>query len=124
MVNAVYFGPKEEAMPYLEPLLALQPGMSNISTIPFNDVFNAVFFGQDATSGGCEKGENVNIYSISLKKTDVATWEAHFNELTDFYVQYPGYAGRLLVQRFPNQAALAIADSATAYPFREAKIHL
>ena len=111
-------------MPYLEPLLALQPERSNISTIPFNDVLGAAFFGQDATSGGCEKGNRVNIYSLALKQTDVAAWEAHFNELANFYVQYPGYAGRLLVQRFPNQAALAVADAATAYPLREAKIHV
>jgi fumiquinazoline A oxidase len=120
----VYFGPKEEAMPYLEPLLALQPGKSNISTIPFNEVLNAVFFGQYSTSGGCQKGNNINIYSLALRQTDVAAWEAHFNELANFYAQYPGYTGRLLVQRFPNQAALVVADSATAYPLREAKIHV
>ncbi|KAJ9148278.1 FAD binding domain family protein [Pleurostoma richardsiae] len=123
-VNAAYFGPQAEALPHLQPLIDLGPVMSNISTVPLNEELGAQFFGISAGNGACDTGNIVNVYGLALKHTDASAWETHFNDLTSFFHEYPEYEGRVLIQRFPNQAAVAVADSATAYPHREAKIHL
>ncbi|KAH8196233.1 hypothetical protein TruAng_009590 [Truncatella angustata] len=123
-VNAVYFGPEEEAALLLEPMRAIQPIMSNVTTVPANRVLDAQFFGQTAGNGQCDSGNVVNIYSLALNQTDVQAWTSHFNRLVDFYAEYPTYQGRLLVQRFPASGALALPDDATAFPHREAKIQV
>jgi hypothetical protein len=122
-VNAVFYGPIEQALLYLQPIKAISPLLlSEISIVPWNKELNAAFFG--LANSGCIRGNYVNIYSLALKQTNVPTWETHFADLADFYVQNPWYQGRLLAERYPNQAALAVPGSRTAYPYREAKIQL
>ncbi|KAI4235936.1 MAG: hypothetical protein L6R40_006304 [Gallowayella cf. fulva] len=121
-VNAVFYGTEAQAKPYLDPINALKPILSNTSSVPWNKQLEVAFFG--ATSGACARRNRVNIYSLALKKTDVATWTAHFDELADFYLKYPGYQGRFLAERYATQAVLAVPESTTAYPHRQARIQL
>jgi hypothetical protein len=123
-INGQYFGPKEQAMRYFQPILALNPIRSNVSSVPWNNILDAAFFGQTSGSGACTRNNIVNIFSLALKQTDVSTWVSHFNDLGDFFTQHPSYYGRLLIQRFPTQGMQRVPDQATAYPFRDAKIQL
>lgn len=123
-VNAIYFGSPEELAPMLAPMYAINPILTNVITVPTNRVYNYQFFGQTVGNGQCDDGNIVNIYTLSFKKTDSPTWTDHFNNLAAFYAAHPAYQGRLLIQKFPTQAGLAIPDSATAYALREAKIHV
>jgi fumiquinazoline A oxidase len=90
--------------------------------VPWNQELQAAFFGLQ--NGACNDQNYVNIYSLSLNQTDVSTWESYFADLAEFYVQYPEYQGRLLAERYPTQAVLAVPDSKTAYAYREAKTQL
>ncbi|KAI4161931.1 MAG: hypothetical protein LQ342_004497 [Letrouitia transgressa] len=121
-INAVYYGPKAQGIRLLEPFVALKPIQSNVSIVPWKQELDAAFFG--ATNGACVRRNRVNIYSLGLKRTDVATWTSHLNALADFYVKYPAYQGRLLAERFPTQGVLAVPDAQTAYPHRQVKIQL
>lgn len=121
-VNAIFYGTEAQAKPHLDPFLAIQPILSNVSSVPWNKQLDAAFFG--ATNGACVRRNRVNIYSLALKQTDVATWTAHFDALAEFYLQYPEYQGRFLAERYPTQAVLAVPEDGTAYPYRQAKIQL
>ncbi|KAL8665054.1 MAG: hypothetical protein Q9202_002610 [Teloschistes flavicans] len=121
-VNALYYGSKEQAAAYLDPFSTIGPILSNITTVPWNKELDAAFFG--STNGACVRHNNVNIYSLALQQTDVATWTSHFDSLAAFYKQYPTYQGRFLAERYPTQAVEAVPDSKTAYPHRRAKWQL
>ncbi|KAI4224138.1 MAG: hypothetical protein L6R36_004894 [Xanthoria steineri] len=121
-VNAIFYGTEAQAKAHLDPFLAIQPILSNVSSVPWNKQLDAAFFG--ATNGACVRRNRVNIYSLALKQTDVATWTAHFDALAEFYLQYPEYQGRFLAERYPTQAVLAVPEDGTAYAYRQAKIQL
>ena len=121
-VNAVFYGPMEQALLHLQPIIDIGPAVQNISMVPWNRELDAAFF--NVQNGACIRRSRVNIYSLGIRETDVATWESHFNDLAGFYVRYPEYQGRLLVQRYSNQAALAVPDDRTAYAYRDATIQM
>ena len=121
-INALYHGPEAQAKPYLASFDAIPHILSNVTSIPWSLETGAAFFG--STNGACVRRNNVNIYSLALKRTDSATWESHFAELAAFYIKYPEYQGRFLAERYPTQAVLAVPDTQTAYPYREAKWQL
>ena len=52
ILNIVYYGPQEKAMPYIQPLLELAPTVTNMTMVPWNRLYATVFFGADATT--CE----------------------------------------------------------------------
>ena len=121
-INALFHGPEAQAKPYLDRFDKIPHILSNVTSIPWSQELDAAFFG--STNGACVRRNNVNIYSLALKRTDSATWESHFADLAAFYKQYPEYQGRFLAERYPTQAVLAVPDTDTAYPYREAKWQL
>ncbi|SLM38091.1 fad binding domain protein [Lasallia pustulata] len=122
VVNTVYYGSKEEALPYLQPFLNLKTLQVNISMVPWNKLYTAVFFGTDVTS--CLSNHHLNSAGQGLKQTDVATFESFFTDFTDFYRQHLEINGAFVATRYPNQAVLAVPDEETAYPYRDIKTHL
>ena len=124
-LNAVFFGPQSLGEPYLAPFKALNPLRSNISMVPGNELMDAAFFnffGQD--NGACTPNQHINIYTIGLKQIDPWTFEDFFANLTDFWVTHPDFQGRLLMQRFPNQAVTEVPDDETAYAWRDVKTYM
>ncbi|GLA17557.1 hypothetical protein AnigIFM62618_004699 [Aspergillus niger] len=125
LVNAIYYGPEEQALELLSPFTSLTPIMSRSVTVPWNALLDTTFFGLAAQEGGaCAKNQAVNIYSIGLNHTDVPAWESYMEQLLQFYHQNPTYDGRFLVQRYSTQGALSTLDSDTAYPHRQIKMHI
>ena len=80
------------------------------------------FFGTD--NGACTPNQHINIYTLGLKVIDPKTFESFFASLNDFWVANPDFQGRLLLQRFPNQAVQAIPDAETAYGHRDVKTYM
>ena len=118
-MNIIYFGTVDEAMPHLKPLIAMNPTNQNISTVPWNEEISQAYFGN--AGGACTVNNRVNIYHAALKQTHVPTWESYFANLTQFYLDYPADAGRVVIQKYASQAVLAVPDSRTAYPVRDTK---
>ena len=124
-LNAVYFGPQEEGEPYLAPFKALGPVRSNISMVPGNEIMDAAFFnffGND--NGACLPNQHINIYTIALRQIDSEKLELFFTNLTNFWIANPNFQGRLLLQRYSNQAVQAVPDDETAYAFRDTKTYM
>lgn len=124
-LNAVYFGPQAHGEPYLSPFKALNPLRSNISMVPNNALMDAAFFnffGQD--NGACTPNQHINIYTVGLLKTHPPAFEQFFANLTDFWIANPDFQGRLLLQRFPNQAVTAVPQDETSYPWRAVKTYM
>ncbi|KUI74338.1 hypothetical protein VM1G_09891 [Cytospora mali] len=49
LANWVYFGPEDEALKTIDPILALQPTTVSINVVPWNQLANTFFFGTDPT---------------------------------------------------------------------------
>lgn len=117
VLHAVYFGPREDGEAYLEPFKDLGPLVSNIAMIPQNTMF-------PSDHGTCVPNQRINLYTLALKQFDPPTFDSFYARLTDFWREYPDYQGRLLIQRFSNDAVAAVPDAETAYPWRDAIAHM
>ncbi len=80
------------------------------------------FFGND--NGACVPNQHINIYTVGLKQIHPPVFESFFANLTDFWVANPDFQGRLLLQRYPNQALQAVPDAETAYAYRDIKTYM
>ena len=80
------------------------------------------FFGAD--NGACTPNQHINIYTVGLKQMHVPTFEAVFSNMTDFWYEYPDYQGRLLLQRYSNEAVQAVPAHSTAYGQRDIKTYV
>ncbi|KAK4697082.1 hypothetical protein P7C71_g938, partial [Lecanoromycetidae sp. Uapishka_2] len=124
-LNAVFFGTLEEGEQYLSPFKTLNPVRSNISMVAGIDLMDAAFFnffGND--NGACTPNQHINIYTVALKQIDPPTFQLFFADITSFWEANPDFQGRLLMQRFPNDAVQAVPDEETAYAYRDVKTYM
>lgn len=65
------------------------------------------------------------MFSLGIKNIDVATQASVFAKMVQFYDEFPAARGSTLeIEFFPTQAVLAVPDSATAYPWRDAQAQM
>lgn len=118
MLNAVYLGPTNEGKDLIKPFLDIGPEIKNISTIPSNMLLESALFGLDADL--CEDGVNRNSYALNVKGIDPPKLVEAFNGLAEFQTKFPQACdSSLTVVYLPNQAAQAVDNDATAYPWRD-----
>ncbi|CAG7970744.1 unnamed protein product [Penicillium salamii] len=117
VLNAIYFGPREEGEPYLERFRKLKPLRDEVKMVPQNKLFPPVL-------GSCTPGQKVNIHSTAVKRTDPETLESIFADLNRFWRQHIGYQGRLLIPRFANDATAKVHGNNTSFPWRTAIAHM
>ncbi|KAI4144670.1 MAG: hypothetical protein LQ341_002600 [Variospora aurantia] len=115
-INAVFFGPLEEGEPHLASLKALGPSRSNIGMPSSTSSVK--------TMEPVHPNQHINIYTLGLKRIDPPTFESFFAKLDVFWQVNPDFQGRLLLQRFPNQAVQAVPDDDTAYGHRDVKTYM
>lgn len=121
----MYFGPLDDGIPLLEPLLTLHPTMHNVTMVPYRDLFSSAFFGATPPSTPCPRDSLRNVYGLGVKTYDVPTLQSFFDRLTDLYETYPDVRGSMFfIEAFPMQAARAVPDEETAYPHRDINGHL
>ncbi|KAL9639040.1 MAG: hypothetical protein Q9164_001175 [Protoblastenia rupestris] len=113
---------REKALPYLEPFFKLEPTRTNITMVPWNKLYATLFFAVDSTA--CKKNQYLSAAGQGLRRTDVATFETFFGDMTRFLRRHKEIRGSFVATRFPNQAVLAVPDEETAYPYRDIKTHL
>lgn len=117
VLNAIYFGPQEEGEAYLQPFANLGSLNTTIQMTPQKDLFPPI-------QGSCDPGQHINVYSMAATRMDPEALEAAYAEMLNMWHIYPGYQGRLLIQRFPNDAVTRVPDHETAYPWRDAIAHM
>ena len=123
ILNAVYIGPEAEGMALIKPFLDLKPVVQEISVVPWNKLVSTAGFGLNADF--CVKGSIYSMYGISATKVDAATYIDAFNELVHLWATVPAAIfSTIELEFFPNQAVVAVPDSATAYPWRSTQIQM
>ncbi|KAL2871241.1 uncharacterized protein BJX67DRAFT_343924 [Aspergillus lucknowensis] len=121
-VNFIYFGPEEEAQPYLQPFYDLQPTRSNFTVVPWNILYSTLYFGAD--SAACKENNHLFNGGAGVTHIDVDAFTAYTTRFTDFWRDYPGVTPAVVFSRFPNQAVRAVPDEETAYPYRDISTHI
>ncbi|RAK71698.1 FAD-binding oxidoreductase [Aspergillus fijiensis CBS 313.89] len=122
LLNAVYPGPEQEGLDLLAPFLNLTYLERNISMITWDAVDADAGFG--LAKAFCVNGEKHDMWSLGVRTIDAATHIAYFNQLAQFWSDYPAASGSTWqVEYFPVQAVTAVADASTAYPHREIRAH-
>lgn len=123
ILNAVYVGPQDEGLALIKPFLDLNPIVQEIRTVPWNRVLTTAGFGLNA--GFCIKGNIHSMFSLGIKNIDVATHTSVFEKMVQFYDDFPAARGSTLeIEFFPNQAVVAVPDSATAFPWRDVQANM
>lgn len=125
VVNAAYAGPMNKGMPLVQQLIDAHPIKQNISMVTWNNLLNSAFFGSAPKNAPCIKGQDRSVYAVGIKTFDVPTFDIFLVNLENFFLQYPAARSSVFfIEAFPNQAAKAVADDATAYPHRDMNAHL
>ncbi|TVY83918.1 FAD-linked oxidoreductase azaL [Lachnellula suecica] len=115
----------EEAAGYeaFAPVLALKDVISNIQVYQWNEIVENVAGG--ANTYECLDGAFHSVYNANARNISASTYETVFKKFSGFCEQYPDGRGSVVeIVFFPNQAVLAVPDSATAYPWRDSKAYL
>lgn len=103
----------------MAPIFDLQQSVVNISDVPWNKLLEVQGFGIDYSN--CIDNVVRDIYSANVRTLSATTFEKAFKKMATFYEENPGGRGSILeLETFPNQAAVSIPESATAYPWRTA----
>lgn len=123
MTNLLYHGTEADAQGYIRPFVALGPVKSKIGPMRWTEVTKSVTFASDAET--CTRGRYHSVYSANIKRFDAQTFKSSLDRMVKFYEKYPeGRQSAMVFEMFPNNAALKTPDSATAYPWRDAKGNL
>lgn len=120
MASLVYAGPKEEGLKAMKPILDLGPFLyQNTTTIPWNKLATSAQFGiNDAI---CTRRQIIDVYGFNLKTFNAATMSSSLRKMADFYAAQPrARRSVIILESWPNQAAAAVPDGDTAYPWRDA----
>ncbi|KAI0201481.1 Glucooligosaccharide oxidase [Astrocystis sublimbata] len=118
IANWQYIGPASRGRALLAPILALNPIVQNISTVPWNDIIRVQGFGADA--GLSVAGKNLMSYTANAKQLSVPSFEKAYRDFAEFFEKNPGGRGSCaLFETFPNTAVVASDKEATAFPWRD-----
>ena len=123
MLSVVYAGPKDEAVEAMAPILDLGPSYSLIKEITWNEVSTQTTFLLDGPV--CVDSQIYDIYAVNLRNFSAPTMAESFQKMAEFWEEHP--AGRnsvIVLETWPIQAALAVPDDATAYPWRDATTYV
>ncbi|KAL4905450.1 hypothetical protein BDW74DRAFT_185017 [Aspergillus multicolor] len=112
-----YFGPVAEAQPYIDRFAAAGPAVTSVTYLPQTDLYY-----QSQTAGVCDRGNIISAHTLGFNRTDVASYEAHFADLTAFYERTPSFNGESVFQYYSNQATLQTPASETAFPWRDIQV--
>ena len=105
-------------MALIAPLLALNPVLTNISTVAWKDAQAVAHFATDKMN--CQTGTNYSIYGVNLYSIEVPTMISVFNDFANFFIDYPAFQSSIwVISQFPSAVAKSIPDSSTAYPYRD-----
>lgn len=117
--NWVYIGPEDKGRELIAPLFDLNPTATSVSMVAYNNLTNTAAFGL-----GVEICEPVYIkgYGVNYRNLSSATFQTVFQKLSEFYADYPDSCDSSVeMEIFAPQAVEAVANNATAYPWRDSR---
>ncbi|KAG8164265.1 hypothetical protein KVR01_006183 [Diaporthe batatas] len=122
--NWVFFGSEEEGRKALAPVYALNAPIISTTMVPWNKILASQGFGQfDAAL--CQAGQSIDYYGVTFRNLSAPTFQTVFDNLTEIYNTFPDTRGSTIqIETFSNKAQMAIPDSSTAYPYRDAWGHM
>lgn len=140
--NVIYWGPMDDARPYLNRFTRVGSSSSSSSS----DYNNSNSNGTDTSlllsstvrqltrpelysvlsTGVCSEntGIRINTMTLGLGRTDVDTWTDAYETMTAFWEEHPTYAGVLTAQRYSNDKVMEVSSETTSYPWRDTKTFL
>ncbi|RYP03036.1 hypothetical protein DL764_005424 [Monosporascus ibericus] len=123
LANWVYAGSEEDGKEVIKPILALNPPVSSVSMVAWNELVTTAGFGLNAVT--CQAGVLRSGYSANLKQLSAATYKDIFRKMDDFWAANPSNTGSTIdLEIFATQQMQAVSDDATAYPWRDAKANV
>ncbi|KAF9878632.1 putative fad binding domain protein [Colletotrichum karsti] len=121
MTNWVFMGPESEGRAAMQQVLELQPSPSLLRTVPWSEITASQGFGM-LDAAFCQTAADRSVYGVNVRQLHAATYQSVFEKMRTFFREYPEARGSAIaLETWPNQAALAVPDEATAYPWRDAK---
>lgn len=117
VVQLWYFGPVSEAQPYINQFAAVGPVVQSVTYLPQTDLYY-----QSETAGVCDTGHIISAHTLGFNHTNVASYEAHFADMTAFYIANPSFQGISVFQYYSNKATLRTPASETAFPWRDIQV--
>ncbi|PKX89314.1 FAD-binding oxidoreductase [Aspergillus novofumigatus IBT 16806] len=123
IVTTEYQGPQEDVQPYIDRLVALNPTKWSNQTIPWDIMVTVNGFGEGTAV--CIEGDHASTYHLGLATTDVSTFESAFEKYVSFSAKNPWYRGRLVIERYATEVAMAVPTSQWGvFPWRDIKTQL
>lgn len=114
----MWFGPREQGLAVLQPLLDLNPVGVHIETTQWATLLNSVLGGSDEQT--CIPGAVRNTYSGYGRQVSAGLLTRSFSRLTNFWHQHPTGAGTVAMFRHLGRGrAASIPLDATAYAWRD-----
>ncbi|KFA72424.1 hypothetical protein S40288_08036 [Stachybotrys chartarum IBT 40288] len=116
----VFFGPREEGLELLAPILDIDPLFININVVSWSEMFDAALLGVDAEN--CRPGLVHTPICTVMREQNIPSLIRSFEYMHEFYERYP--LGRLSVANYQHPGygrAHEIPDDATAYPWRDSE---
>ncbi|KAK0757781.1 hypothetical protein N5P37_009797 [Trichoderma harzianum] len=117
VVQLWYFGPVSEAQPYIDTFAAAGPVVQSVTYLPQTDLYY-----QSETAGVCDRGHIISAHSLGFNQTVVSSYEAHFADMTAFYITNPSFAGISVFQYYSNKQTLKTPASETVFPWRDIQV--
>lgn len=93
--------------------------MTNISVVQTNRIVDTALNGLGRSI--CVS-TRIDGWGVNYRNLSSSTFQTAFQKMSDFYADYPdGRGSSIEMEVFPNQAVAAVANHATAYPWRDTK---
>ncbi|KEY67090.1 hypothetical protein S7711_07065 [Stachybotrys chartarum IBT 7711] len=119
LANFHYFGPQEEVIEILGPILDVGPVLYNVHTVPWSEYHHTTLFGFDEEN--CVPGLIHNPFGAVTINVSVPTLVRSFEIITQLFVDYPSTrTSSVTFHSYTPEAAAAIPADATAYGWRDA----
>jgi FAD/FMN-containing dehydrogenase len=113
-----FIGTQEQAQPYLDKLIALNPLQWRNVSVGWNVLSTTQGNGQGASV--CPRGQYANHFGVGTNRTDVATFTAMYARHVAFAAANDWFTGSLAFQRYGAATALALPVSKRGvYPWRD-----
>ncbi|KZF25316.1 FAD-dependent oxidase [Xylona heveae TC161] len=122
-VNAVYAGPEDAGRAAVQPFVDQGPLVQNFTVVPWNKLIQTAGFGFTGPAI-CEKGNRRSQWAAGVINIDPPTYVSVLKQFEEMITEYPAAIDSSVdFQLLPNQAAVAVPDDTTAYPYRDFIAH-
>ncbi|KAF2685186.1 FAD-binding domain-containing protein [Lentithecium fluviatile CBS 122367] len=119
--NWVYLGPEEEGLKAIEPITKLEPPISVIARVPYNELIKTTVGGNFAILD-CARSLTLDNYNLNQNTYNAALYKSTFEKMVKWFDENPGgRSSSVVFENLPNQAVVAAPSDETAFSYRSAK---